>query len=81
MSSPITPLRPNYLLADFKVGQSIVLRCDGSTGVPRFMHGGVAVVVKATTRRVVVTPVNGRDNRQLRVTPNQVESIVEESQA
>lgn len=81
MSSPIPPLRPNYTVADFRTGQSIVLRCDGAVGVPKFMDGGLAVVVKATTRRVIVAPVNGRDDRQLRVTPNQIAIVLEESPA
>ncbi len=79
MNSIIPPLRPNYTVTDFKSGQSIVLRCDGSTGVPKFMHGDRAVVVKATTKRLVVVRVDCPDRRELRVTPNQIAIIAEEA--
>ncbi len=85
MNPPVPPLRPNYTAEDFKAGQSILLRCDGLTGVPRYMHGDRAVVVKATAKRVLVARVDGGGGsagsaRQLRVTPNQVALILEESQ-
>jgi hypothetical protein len=80
MNTLIPPLRPNYTASDFRPGQSIVLRCDGAGGVPRFMHGDRAVVVKATPKRlVVVARVGGHDQRQLRVTPNQIAIILDES--
>ncbi|MGB7157232.1 MAG: hypothetical protein WBD40_04140 [Tepidisphaeraceae bacterium] len=78
MNTLIPPLRPNYTVADFRAGQSIELRCDGSAGVPRFMHGERAVVVKATPKRLVVVRVNARDHRELRVKPSQIAIILEE---
>lgn len=81
MNSSIPPLRPNYTVADFKAGQSILLRCDGSTGVPRFMHGDRAVVVKVTTKRIVVIKADERDGREFRITPNQIAIILEEAPA
>jgi len=79
MNSSIPTLRPNYTVADFKVGHAIVLRSDGSTGVPQFMHGKHAVVVKTAGKRLVVARVEGFDHRQLRITPNQVAIILDEA--
>ena len=80
--SAIPPLRPNYTAADFEAGQSVVLRCDGATGVPRYMDGSRASVVKAAPRRLRVR-LWGRgsadgDERELSVTPNQVDLILAE---
>jgi hypothetical protein len=81
MTSPIPPLRPNYTRADFSAGQTVVLRCDGSTGVARILHGRRATVLKASnTRRLLVRlRPDGADRAigDLRVTPNQVELIFE----
>ena len=80
MNAHIAALRPNYIVADFKAGQSVLLKCNGLAGVPRFMHGAHAVVVKVTSKRIVLmVGVNGKANRELRVTPNQVQVIIEET--
>jgi hypothetical protein len=76
---PIAPLRPNYAAADFQVGQSVLLRCDGSTGVPQYLHGSRAAVVKGTSghRRLCVRLHADGVDRELRVTPNQIAIILE----
>ena len=78
-TSPIAPLRPNYTAADFEAGQSVLLRSDGRMGVPLFMSGERASVVKATPRRlrVRVTDASGAA-RELSVTPNQIALILAE---
>ncbi len=74
----IPPLRPNYLISDFRPGQMVILRCDGQYGVPKYLDGDQAVVLKATTSRVVVRMGAG-DRAELRVKPNQIAQIVNES--
>ena len=76
--TPIPPLRPNYTHADFEAGQFVLLRCDGRTGVPQYMSGERASVVKASARRLRVRLSSGRaaGGRELSVTPNQVALIV-----
>ena len=77
-TSPISPLRPNYTAADFTAGQSVLLRSDSRTGVPLYMSGERASVVKSTPRRLRVR-LSGASGgaRELSVTPNQIALILE----
>ena len=80
MSSNILPLRPNYTIDDFAPAQVITLRCTGRGGVPRYMHGDRAVVVRVTTSRIVVRN-TVRQGAEVRVLPEQVECIIDEGGA
>jgi len=87
MNTPVPSLRPNYTRDDFKAGQTVQLRADGSTGVPRSLHGHLALVlvVPSRTRRILVRlqargvghAVGAVANHDLRVTPNQIALILE----
>ena len=78
-TSLIPPLRPNYTAADFKAGQSVLLRSDGRAGVPLYMSGERACVVRSTSRRLRVRLSTGtRESRELSVTPNQIALILAE---
>ena len=78
-TSLIPPLRPNYTAADFETGQRVLLRSDGRTGVPQYMTGEGASVVRVTSRRLRVRlALAGEQPRELSVTPNQIALILSE---
>ncbi|MDQ3440499.1 MAG: hypothetical protein M3478_09140 [Planctomycetota bacterium] len=77
MHSNILPLRPNYTIADFAPAQVVTLRCTGRGGVPRYMHGDRAVVMRVTSSRIVVRNTT-QQGVELRALPEHVECIVDE---
>ena len=78
MNTHILPLRPNYTIDDFAPAMVVTLRCTGRGGVPRYMNGDRAVVVRVTSSRIVVRN-TAQHGVEVRALPEQVERILDET--